>query len=1428
MVPSIFSRRTAPESEAPESEAPEASSTSTHSNTLVGQARSAWRTRLEETIAAESQSLPTLSLTDAHPGGLAQLYTEHPVRLSLLIREPIALGRALERARAIIARSEQRAATHGTGPIHLGIGTATWRHGAEVITVPALLRPVRLVRRDDDVLIALGRGGLLAPELAEALRSHGLDVDGDTILAQASGAHGFSSSQAMAALRDACAALPRFEVRDDLVIGLFCHPADALAASLAEDVTALEDSQVIRALAGDQDARNDLRSEAPVPNPADRDPWAEKGVGDLIPSQQDAVEAASDGRSVFIDIPAHSDDASVIAAILADAAATGRSVLHVSTSPSRSIAAYTRLADLGLADIVANIDGYSDARKTLAARVSAAMEDTSPVVDQASVDEMRARLRQVRGQLASYATALHQPYGRFGVCAADALRALTDLTSGENAPTTRVRLDEKTLYEIAVDQGENARALLREALASGTLSGSASSAWGNAVLTSDEQASDVLLRVDRLSKTLPELRVHIAAVAGEAGIKPAGTLAQWDRQLAMFDGIADVLDVFKPRVFERSAADMVIATAPKQWRKDHDITMSRAERTRLVKQAQDLVRPGVHVPDLHRALIRVQERRDAWCAVCGDDSWPILPAKIGEISALTDAVRDDLDAIAPVFVAEEPDLVATHLQRLSALIEKWAGDTSAARDIPARLEMRSRLAVHGLDKLAQDLADRAVADNQIDTELDLAWWASLLRAMLAAQPALGGIDPASLEELTREGRDLDEAQVASLIPQAITGVRRIRTNALAARPSQYEELRELLEDGAAPSDLELLIAYPLVRHLLPVLMTVPAMVPMLAPTGRTLDMVVLDGADGLPLAELAPIIARGHQLVVIDDLAVASEHGATRTLASVLPTLRVEPGPRRLNDQVALLLARYGYEHAGIPVPWTAANAPVSARWVEATGMPAPGAHAIESTSAEVRAVVDAVIEHAVESPERSLAVVALSDRHAKRISEALAAVRSKEPGLASFFDPATPEPFVVIGPQQALGLTRESLILSVGFAKTPHRRVIHDFGILSTEKGADALAEVLRIVRGDITLVSSLRSDEIDRDRLHHEGSRMLVDLLEIAEGHAGEGMDAWPVLAGEPDRLLVDLADHLYSRGLEVVANVGIPGGMRVPLAIGHPASPGRLLLAILTDDEEYLSEPSQRVRDRARPRWLEAQGWHVYTALSMALFIDPEKETNTIVDAVLDALDELNVSSDTPAVAVPAHVDDDEADTSSATGGADDSAVSAGSAEASTPVAAKDAQASATEPASESGDDTPSAPAKPRPPMLDDGLDEESKRRKKADEDTTGMLLEIKRKERASEENRGPRPAIAKGLPLAAYSDDQLDEMAAWVRSDGVERTDLETAEELRQALGITRRGFQSDAVLGNVVRRTKPEAPAASSEDTAPVDEAEPDDQEPSGE
>ena len=96
-----------------------------------------------------------------------------------------------------------------------------------------------------------------------------------------------------------------------------------------------------------------------------------------------------------------------------------------------------------------------------------------------------------------------------------------------------------------------------------------------------------------------------------------------------------------------------------------------------------------------------------------------------------------------------------------------------------------------------------------------------------------------------------------------------------------------------------------------------------------------------------------------------------------------------------------------------------------------------------------------------------------------------------------------------------------------------------------------------------------------------------------------------------------------------------------------------------------------------------------------------------------------------------------------------------------------------------------------------------RERADEVITGMLEIIVANQ--PETARGPRPAIVPGLPLAAYSDDQLDEMAMWIRSDGVDRSFNELIDELRDALGITRRGFQSDAVLGNFVRRTRPADP-----------------------
>ena len=1309
-----------------------------------------WQDELARLTRIDGENAPRLTINQAHPGGLAQLYTDHPTRLGLLIREPAAHQRAIERARTILARAADLEARHGVGTIHMSMGTARWMSAGTVDSSAALLRPARLVDEGADVTITLLPGYALDPILQAALQARGLDLDVDALIAGATTVHGFSSSRVLADLRSAGAALERFELRDELVLGIFEHPASGLAREF-DHVEHIAASEVVRALAGEEPALAACLAPLPEGDPADRDPWKERGAGDLTPRQLDVVEAVAQGRSFLVDVPHGADDTALIGAILADAASLGRQTLHIGGSPSRTARAEGRLRELGLGEAAARLDGTSSSGDALRALLRSAAQDTGAVADAREVDAMRTRLKEVRLRLSSYTSSLHRPFRAFGVSAFDALQVLTDLTSVHPSPSTRVRLREEVLLSIAQDQGVHARELLHEASQLGVFSRTAThAAWNGVVISSPDQVPEVLLRVHRLaSESIPQLRVRMGAVAGETGIEAANDLDAWREQLSLFEGVRDVLDVFIPQIFEQSAADMVIATASKQWRSAHGIQMKRSERTRLVKRAEGFVRPGAHLPELHTELLKVQERREAWRARTGDEGWPTLPQRLEEARELTTSIEEDLAALAPFFSTSRKDFSSMSMSELGAFFDSLDADPLGAREIPQRVGLLKDIAEAGLSPLAADLRDRHVDESLIDSELDLAWWASILGLMLSSEPELGGFDPAELEETLALGRALDAEQVDSLAPQALGQLRRLRIQAMATRPEQAERLPELLSghEGA----LELFSALPLIRHLVPIVFTVPTLVPSIVKPGHRVDLLVLDEVDELPLAELVPIIARARQVVVLADLSAGAEDGTSRALARVLPTRRMGVAPARLNDQVALLLARHGVDHTGVPVPWTAAAAPITAVWCSGSGMPAPGAGPVESTAAEVEAVVDLVVAHAVEQPERSLGVIALNPRHAERIRQAIARTRAAEPGLATFFEENSAQPFVVVDPSEVRGFARDRIILAVGYAKTPHGRVIHDFGEFSRPRGAQIMADVLRAVRADLTLVSSLRPEEIDRSRLSAEGAHMLLDLLEIGEGQSGVGNGGWPVLEAEPDRLLVDLADRLYGMGLEVVPNVGIPGGMRIPLAIGHPEVPGRLLVAVLTDDDAYVAEPSLRVRDRMWPAMLEAQGWKVHTALSMAVFIDPAKEADTIVQLVLDAVDEVN-GPVVPVVDVPAVVD--------------------------------------LEPAPDSEFD----------PALDELVAQTSEARERADELESGLLGELTAPPASA---RGPRPAIAPGLPLAAYSDDQLDEMAMWVRSDGVVRSREETVEELRRALELTRRGFQSDAVLGNVVRRTEPE-------------------------
>ena len=64
---------------------------------------------------------------------------------------------------------------------------------------------------------------------------------------------------------------------------------------------------------------------------------------------------------------------------------------------------------------------------------------------------------------------------------------------------------------------------------------------------------------------------------------------------------------------------------------------------------------------------------------------------------------------------------------------------------------------------------------------------------------------------------------------------------------------------------------------------------------------------------------------------------------------------------------------------------------------------------------------------------------------------------------------------------------------------------------------------------------------------------------------------------------------------------------------------------------------------------------------------------------------------------------------------------------------------------------------------------------------------------------RPDVRKGLPIGAYSDDQLDELVVWIRSDGQERSRAELAAEGGGELGVTRRSYRIDTAVRSAVTR-----------------------------
>ena len=418
------------------------------------------------------------------------------------------------------------------------------------------------------------------------------------------------------------------------------------------------------------------------------------------------------------------------------------------------------------------------------------------------------------------------------------------------------------------------------------------------------------------------------------------------------------------------------------------------------------------------------------------------------------------------------------------------------------------------------------------------------------------------------------------------------------------------------------------------------LVPQVLPPTRTVDLVVIDSAAHLPVEVALAAVARGRQVVVVGDARCASGT-AVRALADVLPSVALLAdcvAPRPVPDRVPrrARLRRRAAPDAAAAAPAARAASTSST----APGCPTATTGIVDSTREEVEHVVELVLTHALLRPDESLAVITATPAHAEAVREAVLGRGPRQPRARRVL---RLRPRRAVRRHRPAERRRPAPRGDHPVARPrpdPAPRVLHSFGPITAPGGDALLLDALGSTRHRLTVVVVLRrrrprprAPARPRPAAARRPARVrrpprrrvqdVADLVTPPEPHRPA-----PAVAGrrdrrrrprpsppatEPDRLLLDIAERLWKHGLLVEADHGIPGGDRIPLVVGHPDLPGEMLVAVLTDDEEYTAEPSVRVRDRLTADRLERVGWSVVRVWSAAAFIDPQAEVDRIRRAV-----------------------------------------------------------------------------------------------------------------------------------------------------------------------------------------------------------------------
>jgi len=1198
----------------------------------------------------------------ANEVAVAELLSDRPSRLSQFFDDS-AISAAARRARTIKAKADENYQERGLQTLFLAVGMATWLNSRSTATpaAPILLRQASLAARGgaaEDFDLTLPGEWEVNPTLLHLLRTeHQINVDPDELLAL------FDDDALSSNLRPllqrfskTASSMPGLAVSPRIVLGNFSYAKLPMVLDLQTATDALIESDLICAIAGDEEARGALRRRHPsvtIEEPNFIPPADEFLVLDADASQSYAVNAAVQGADLVIDGPPGTGKSQTIANLIATLSARGQRILFVAEKRAAIDAVLDRLNRARLGELVLDLhEGAGPKRKLaadLARSLSAAATLARPDMSAAQQDLVRHR-----NVLVDRAEALHTPRDPWGI---SAYTAFAELSGIPEAVASAQRLRGAELQRMTVEARREARADFESFVVKGGLSLSAvgapwASAFAAGTISTPESAAASLETVTKLAnQTLPSVSARLEAMFAKCGLQVQATVEAWGRALALLEGITATLDVFEPTVLERPLEQLVSALAPADagalGRLSARLTDGKYRQAR--KSALELWRGRRAKPSsLRSALAAANDQAEAWQGYASAGAKPQVPSDLAEVAVAYAQLRTDLGLLERWLGVVALDELSR--EGLVNLLQHLLSDTQTLSRIPELGRLRVKLSVAGLWPLINEIAARNLDIDQALACFDHVFFASVSEAVSVADPRIGAFDGQAHSRTVEQYRkaDRDHIQTAAVRVRRAVAEKATRTRDEYPKESELIQHQARLKRGHLPVRQLFQAAPHVLGTLKPCWAMSPLVVSQLLPPQRCFDVVIFDEASqvtppdavgALMRAERAIVAGDPHQLPPTsffmtsgggedDEDAEAEVLGAqagTRNMESVLDVMgALLPPPNgtrtlswhyRSKDERLIAFSNAQpnlYDWSLTTFPGIAGGACLAHKLVPFV---AGRVGQEDSVADEVARVVELVIEHARERPDESLGVIAMGIKHANRIENALRLARRDDDDLDAFLSGAASvqllqEPFFIKNLERVQGDERDSIILTIGYGKTADGRMLYRFGPINREGGERRLNVAITRARAHMTLVSSFSARDMDPNRMRSEGAKMLWRYLAYAESG---GSDLGNVVKEKPDLnpFERDVHAQLTTAGIPLVAQYGC-SPYWIDYAAQHPTRPGEMVLAIECDGASYHSSATARDRDRLRQEHLERLGWTFHRIWSQDWFFHREAQIALAVAA------------------------------------------------------------------------------------------------------------------------------------------------------------------------------------------------------------------------